>query len=124
MVRCQLEQSHPGFDLVVRLPLAAGESSLHLLADSDIFRSTIGVWGTFSVDGGDRMAVLVEGISVLIKALPVIDRYADGWRTFGANSLNFTPCAGNTSTECVTPDAWEYDRSLFVRAGFITTCAR
>ena len=41
------------------------------------------------------MAVLVEGISVIIKAQAIIDRYPGGWEAFEANPPNATLCADN-----------------------------
>lgn len=39
------------------------------------------------------MAVLVEGISVIIKASTIVDKYPDGWEGFKANVPNNTLCA-------------------------------
>jgi hypothetical protein len=41
------------------------------------------------------MAVLVEGISVIIKSSAIIDRYPGGWETFENEVPNDTLCADN-----------------------------
>jgi hypothetical protein len=58
------------------------------------------------VGQGIIMAVLVEGISVIIKAQAIIERYPGGWPEFEANPPNKTLCADNELIRVgfMTPD--------------------